>query len=178
MTTCVDDHLYEDPIKLFMLEDKHVSERYLSWMNNPEIQQHLESRFAEHSRESLREFVRKCSQDADTLFFGIANKENSRHVGNIKVGPINRRHLIADIGLRIGDKSVWGCGFATAAIRCVVRIMQKELNLAKATAGAYESNIGSIRAFEKAGFTIESVRPAHCLVNGVRESLVSMGLIF
>jgi ribosomal-protein-alanine N-acetyltransferase len=55
--------------------------------------------------------------------------------------------------------------------------MQKELKLAKATAGAYESNIGSIRAFEKAGFTIESVRPAHCLVNGVREGLVLMGRI-
>ena len=146
-------------------------------MNDPEIQQYLESRFVEHSRESLREFVRNCLQDADTLFFGIANNENSRHVGNIKVGPINRHHLISDIGLMIGDKSVWGCGFARAAIHCVVRIMQKELKLAKATAGAYESNIGSIRAFEKAGFTIESVRPAHCLVNGVREGLVLMGRI-
>ncbi len=97
--------------------------------------------------------------------------------GNIKVEPINRHHLIADIGLMIGDKSVWGCGFVTAAIRCVVRIMQKELKLAKATAGAYESNIGSIRAFEKAGFTIEPVRPTHCLGNGVREGLVLMGRI-
>jgi RimJ/RimL family protein N-acetyltransferase len=46
------------------------------------------------------------------------------------------------------------------------------------TAGCYASNLGSKRAFEKAGYTIEGIRPRQLLLNGQPEDLVLMGKSF
>ena len=63
--------------------------------------------------------------------FGIFLGDEFKHVGNIKLGPINSYHKRAEIGLMIGDKSVWGKGIATKVIRMVTHFGFSELNLLK-----------------------------------------------
>jgi [ribosomal protein S5]-alanine N-acetyltransferase len=169
--------LTDGDVRLFVLRPEHVGEHYLSWMNDPQVQRFLESRFARHDGESIRTFVSTCLADPKVLFLGIASGTDGRHVGNIKLGPIDRNHLTADIGLMIGDRSAHGRGIATASIRIMVRIAREKLRLAKLTAGAYASNLGSIRAFQKAGFSIEGRRIAQFASGTGREDLVLLGLV-
>jgi [ribosomal protein S5]-alanine N-acetyltransferase len=79
-------------------------------------------------------------------------KETQTHIGNIKIGSINWQHRYGDVGLLIGDKNSWGKGIAAEAISLVTQYAFEELNLHKLTAGMYEQNIGSYKAFIKAGY--------------------------
>jgi RimJ/RimL family protein N-acetyltransferase len=135
-----------------------IDRGYLRWMNDPEINQYLESRFHVLTHQDLEAFVTKMQTDPDNAFFAIVVRDADKHIGNIKLGPINRMHRTADIGLVIGEKSYWGRGIATEAIQLVAEYGFGALNLHKLTAGCYSTNPGSARAFEKAGFSREGLR--------------------
>ncbi len=143
-----------------------VNENYYRWMNDPDITRCLESRFCPNSLEGLREYVSSKQGDRDNLFLAIVLKEGDRHIGNIKLGPINWIHRFADVGILIGEKDCWGKGYATEAIRLVVDHAFRALNLHKLTAGCYDVNQGSANAFQNAGFVVEGIRKAHFCCGG------------
>jgi ribosomal-protein-alanine N-acetyltransferase len=159
-------------LELFVLEPEHVSDAYVAWLNDPNVNRFLESRFVRHTFESVREFVANALVDPKVLMLGIRRLEDGRHIGNIKLGPIDTHHGLGEIGLMIGDRSAWGRGVGTEAIQLVFRIATEQLALRKITAGCYASNIASRKAFEKAGFHLEAIRRAHFLLDGCVEDLL------
>lgn len=162
----------DERIELFQLTVERVSDSYVGWLNDPEINQYLESRFAAQDRPSVEAFVSAIAASEKDLFLGIHDLALGRHVGNIKLGPIDRRHGLGEIGIMIGDRAAWGRGVGTRAIALLSEIAAAELGLRKLTAGCYRRNAGSQRAFEKAGFHVEAVRRDHFLCDGQPEDLV------
>ena len=148
------------------LKASDVGPAYLGWLRDPRVNRYLESRFQRHTLASLRAFVASASRDPGTLLLAIVRKDSGRHIGNIKLGPIDRRHRRADIGILVGDRASWGKGFATEAIEVLASHALKTLGLHKVTAGIYDNNPGSIRAFRKAGFIVEARRRKHYLCGG------------
>ncbi|HEV8444780.1 MAG TPA: GNAT family protein, partial [Steroidobacteraceae bacterium] len=161
-------------VELFPLGVEHATNHYVAWLNDPQVNRFLESRFSTATPESVREFVAGAAASANVLFLGIRALEPRRHVGNIKLGPIDTRHGLGEIGIMIGDRMAWGRGVASAAIERLAAIARDQLRLRKLTAGCYASNAGSQRAFEKAGFRVEARRAAHFLLDGKTEDLVLM----
>jgi [ribosomal protein S5]-alanine N-acetyltransferase len=135
-------------LKILNINDDLTS--YLKWMNSADIVCFTESRDKFYSHEDLIDYISVMSNDANKLFGIYLN--NNTHIGNIKLGNINTVHKRADIGIIIGEKTIWGQGFATEAIELVVSYAFKELNLKKVIAGMYVNNTGSYRAFLKCGF--------------------------
>jgi len=166
------DHIY-----LREVRPSDVNEDYYYWMNDPEVTQYLESRFYPNSLEGLRDYVASKLGDRNNVFLAIVLKEGDRHIGNIKLGPINWIHRFADLGIMIGDKSNWRKGYATEAIRSLVGYAFRKLNLHKVTAGCYANNQGSLRAFEKAGFEMEGVRKEQFSWNGQYVDSVLLGIV-
>ncbi|MDO8430351.1 MAG: GNAT family protein [bacterium] len=152
------EHLYLRPVQV-----ADVTEDYVGWLNNKEINQYLESRFVTHTLESVEAYVEKNIGDPDIFFFAIIRKDNNCHIGNIKLGPVDWHHKIGDIGIIIGDKDSWGKGYATEAIAILSSFAFSELGLHKLTASAYENNVGSIKAFQNAGFSEEGRKKNHYL---------------
>jgi len=137
-----------------------ATDRYASWMNDPVINRYLESRFAEHTIEDLRRFINAMMiSDRDFLFGMFAGAGD--HIGNIKLGSIDWYHRYGDVGLLIGEPDYWGKGLATEAISLVTEFGFRRLELHKITAGCYSNNMGSAKAFLKAGWTQEGVRRSH-----------------
>jgi ribosomal-protein-alanine N-acetyltransferase len=152
-----------------------IGTRYLGWMADEDILRFLEVRFLPPSTlDGLRKFVEATNDSSDQLMLGIFSGDTSRHIGNIKLGPISKHHNRADLGFLIGDRTAWGKGFATEAISAVAQYALNALQLAKVTAGCYASNRGSARALEKAGFVQEARLHEHWLCNDARED----GLLF
>jgi RimJ/RimL family protein N-acetyltransferase len=154
-----------------------VNENYYRWMNDPEVMRFLESRFFPNSLESLRQYVTAKQGDRNNVFLAIVRHEDDRHIGNIKLGPIDWIHRLAEVGILIGEKDCWGKGYATEAIRLVVEYGFNRLDLHKHTAGCYGNNEGSTRAFERAGFVREGVRKEHFFCNGVWVDLILLGQV-
>ena len=154
-----------------------VNEDYYRWMNDPEATRYTESRFFPSDMDSLKETVRQKLQDRNSVFLAIVRRDTEQHIGNIKLGPIDWVHHLADVGVLIGDKNCWGKGYATEAISLVVKFAFQELNLHKLTAGFYAANKGSEKAFKKNGFVVEGIRARHRLCEGSYMDTVILGLL-
>ena len=164
-----------DRVELFLLEPEHVGAAYVRWLNDPEVMRFLESRFQAHTEASSREFVQRCLEDPQVLLLGIRSVATDRqHVGNIKIEQTHPPHRIGDVGILIGQREAWGHGIASDAIATLCEIARVQLSLRKLTAGCYESNVGSHKAFAHAGFVGDGVRRNHFLLDGKPENVLLM----
>jgi ribosomal-protein-alanine N-acetyltransferase len=162
-------------IYLRELEKEDVGEPYHGWMNDPEVVQYTESRFRSHSIDDLMDYVQQMTSDPSISMLAICRNDNNVHVGNIKLGPIDWHHRFGDTGLIIGDRGSWGKGYATDAISAICRYAFDVLKLHKLTASMYETNIGSYKAFLKAGFELEGKRSSQYLCEGDYTDMILMG---
>jgi [ribosomal protein S5]-alanine N-acetyltransferase len=169
--------LRSDELILKELTSIYVTQQYIEWLNDFEVNKYLESRFIHQDKHTVKAFVGACQCSELHFLFGIFLQDNMKHIGNIKLGPINTHHNYAEIGLMIGDKDSWGKGFASKAVSMITQFGFNQLKLDKINAGCYENNIGSKKAFERSGYKVEGfLRGQVKSVNG-REGIWKMGCL-
>ena len=166
-----------DRIYLRKVELSDVNQAYVDWLNDPKVNQYLETRYELQTMDSVRKYVEKMVVKENELFFAICLIENDKHIGNIKLGPINSEHKFAEVSLFIGVKDQWGKGYATESISILSHYALDELKLHKLTAGCYANNIGSVKAFKKAGFIEEGIWKNQYLCNGEYVDRICFALI-
>ena len=154
--------------KLYLrgLERSDLEGEYFDWLNDREVTKFLESGGFPNTLEKMEEFYRNTALSNNNVIFAIIDKKKDKHIGNIKLGPINWITRIAPLGIMIGNKESWGKGYGTEAIRLVVHYAFKRLNLHKVIAGAAAIHQASIRAFQKAGFEIEGQAKSQFFLDG------------
>jgi [ribosomal protein S5]-alanine N-acetyltransferase len=131
--------------------------RYVDWLRDPEVNRYLETRWVDQTLETVRAFVEATEQDSASHLLAIIDNASLAHIGNIKIGPVSTHHHSADISYFIGERSFWGRGYATEAIRRASAFGFERLELHRLQAGLYASNVASARALEKAGYVREAV---------------------
>lgn len=141
-------------LRLVTMED--CTDRYVAWLEDPQVNRYLETRWSPQTLESVKGFVSAISADPASYLFAIIEKSTGRHVGNIKVGPINARHAFADISYFVGERASWGKGLGTDAIRVATHLAFDRLGVHRLQAGLYAGNIGSAKALQKAGYRYEA----------------------
>lgn len=139
-------------LTLKALDPVQLGQAYVDWLADSRVNQYLETRHSEHSLASVRAFVEEINASDHSVLFGVFPRATGAHIGNIKLGPIDRRNNRADIGLLIGDPAEWGKGYAAEMIGAVTRYGLEDLGLNKLTAGCYAANEGSRRAFLSNGW--------------------------
>lgn len=164
-------------IYLRPITEADANSTYLGWLNNTEVNRYLESRFSQHTIEGLKEYINGINRSQSYVFMAIVTKAGDRHIGNIKLGPIDRYHRLGDIGLIIGEKAYWGQGIATEAIALLADHAFNQLKLHKLTAGCYANNQGSAKAFLKVGFAEEARLKSQCLSDGVYVDRICLGMV-
>ena len=168
--------LHSARLHLRALEPSDLNATYLGWLNDPEVNRYLETRFLPQTLEALLAYWQAHRDDPTSPWFAICLAADDRHIGNIKLGPIQWLHRRADLSLFIGDRSCWGQGFASEAIALVRDWAFRELDLQKLSAGIYAGNAGSQRAFEKCGFALEGTLRQEVVSSGDRVDIWRMGL--
>ena len=162
-------------ILLRPLTPEDVTCTYVGWLNDIHVNSYLESRFIKHTKKTVKQFVELQLESCSVIFYGIWSKEGV-HIGNIKIGPIDKYHLTADIGFLIGDREYWGKGIASEAIQMMCNLAFS-FGIKKITAGSYENNLGSIKALEKCGFIKEGYRKEQVIKDGARVGMYLFGLV-
>lgn len=156
-------------ILLRTLEPADVGPHYLAWLSDPDITRFLEIRFSPvRSIDELVSFVQSANASADSLLLGIFLRKGARHIGNIKLGPVQRDHQRAEIGFLIGERDCWGQGYASEAIAALSQYGLDFLGLGKIKAGCYATNAGSAKALLKAGFIHEATVSSDVIFDGQR----------
>jgi [ribosomal protein S5]-alanine N-acetyltransferase len=136
----------------------------------------METRWSAQNLDSIFRFVKSMESDPANYLFAIRLRTSSRHIGNLKIGPINFNHSYADLSYFIGDRDFWGKGIATEAIQGAIEFAFENLSLRRLNAGVYSSNIGSVKALQKCGFVTEGVAVDKFRIDDHFEDHIMLGL--
>jgi len=128
-----------------------VCTRYLSWLNDPIVNQYLETRWSTQNLETIDAFVSSMLGNPKSYLLAVIDKALDLHIGNYKLGPINPIHRFADVSGFIGEREYWSRGYGTEVLKAVMGFGFGPLSLHTIQAGVYGSNAQSIRHAEKGG---------------------------
>ena len=173
----IQKQLVGDKILLRQIELSDCNNSYVNWLNDPDVNQYLETKWSDQNLESIKAFVESQRNNNHSVLLAIVLKENNIHIGNIKIGPIHPHYSHADISYFIGEKRYWHRGIATEAIELICRFGFEDLHLHRIEAGAYECAIGSWKALEKCGFKREGVLRKQVLFNNAFIDIYRYGLL-
>ena len=132
--------------------------RYVAWLADPEVNRYLETRFQRHSQADIVRYIETMTKAPDAVFVAIVRRADGLHLGNLRLGEVDPYHKTATVALFIGEKSVWGHGYGSEAIALAAKYAFETLGLRKLTARCYANNVGSLKAFLKAGWTREGTQ--------------------
>ena len=173
-----DPDLVAHRLYLRPLRDEDVTQEYVYWLNNPEVNRYLETRHSIQTLDTCREFVRRCNTDDSEHLFGVFLNDSDRHIGNAKLGFINQLHRRGQISLFIGEKSFWGQGLAQEIVQVLTRYGFSRLGLERIEAGCYEANLSSLRVFLSVGYTVEGFFRSHAIsASGCRTGCFWMAIL-
>jgi len=111
----------------------------------------------------------------DLVVFGVESE--GRLVGYVQLALIDRTERRAAVAIVIGDRSAWGRGVGSTALRILAGYAFAALNLERVYAEVYGFNLRSQRLMERVGFQREGVLRQHELHNGVRQDVHVFGLL-
>ena len=77
-------YLNSSLINLRPLNISDCNKRYLSWLNNNEVNKYLETRWTKHSISSIKEYVSNINKSKNNIILAIEDKTSKKHIGNIK----------------------------------------------------------------------------------------------
>lgn len=86
--------------------------------------------------------------------FAIEELETGLFIGLFGLNLGSKKYNNAEIWYKL-NPTHWNKGYATEAVKCVLRFCFETLKLHRVSAGCAIENIGSIRVLEKAGMTRE-----------------------
>jgi RimJ/RimL family protein N-acetyltransferase len=98
--------------------------------------------------------------------FAIYEKTQNEFIGTVKIGHIDWRSGVGDLGIMIGSKNAQGKGFAKESVKLACEYAFCWIGLRKLTGGTFADNIPMIKCFEKTGFVLEGVKRKELFVDG------------
>jgi RimJ/RimL family protein N-acetyltransferase len=164
-------------LKEFLQENLN-DPNYFKWLRDYDVVKnigHLEYLMPLQFTEVEKYFMDLTDSKNDS-FFAVFFKENNTFIGTLKIGHINWRTGVADIGIMIGEKKYRGKGLSQDIIKIGCDYAFKKLSMRKITAGTASGNIAMCKCFERVGFKKEGIIRGQVLIEGVYEDHILYGL--
>lgn len=168
------EELLSDRLVFRPLSLVYLTERYVSWLNNPEVYKYLETG-GNYTLEMLKDYLIEV-ENKKMLFWGIHIKNTDEHIGNIKIDPVNRRHGLGEYGILMGEPSQWGKGYAKEASQRILDYCFTNQNLRKITLGVVSNNVAAVHLYKSLNFEIEGVYKKHGYYQGEYADVIRMAL--
>ncbi len=148
--------IYGERIRLRAVEREDVK-IFVEWLNDPEV------------TFGISMYLPMSMTDEEKWFEGLANRtpnekplaiemrdgDGWKLIGNSGFFDFDSVAHCAEVGIMIGEKSVWNQGFGTETMRLLLRHGFETLNLNRVFLRVYVENPRAVRAYEKAGFKLE-----------------------
>lgn len=163
-------------LRLVPFSEAHLSERYVGWLNDPEVVRYSRQRHQRHTIASCRSYWRSF-EGTPNLFWAIEAKDRPQcHIGNITV-MIDPADAVADVSILIGERSVWGRGYGAEAFRATCDHLFDVTAVRKITAGTIAPNVRMLSLMRRIGMSDDGRRIRHSTYEG-EEVDVFYGALF
>lgn len=164
-------------IYLRPLQRADLNEKYLGWLNDAEVTRYLETGAFPTTMQDLEKYYQGVTGSRSEVIFAIADSKTQRHIGNVKLGPINWVHRRAMFGIMIGEKDCWGKGIGEEVTRLVVGYGFSRLNLNRIGLAVFAEHEAAIRCYQAVGFKIEGKFREEMFCKGAYKDRLWMGLL-
>ncbi|MFH1386132.1 MAG: GNAT family N-acetyltransferase [bacterium] len=144
-------------VNLRPLKVVDVTQRYVDWLNDPEVNHFLSVKDIRQDIDMVQAYVRSYEGVKERLLLGVFDKTNEKHIGNITFSSIDRENGFGTVGIAIGDKAYWGKGYASEALKEVINYAFFSLKLKKIEAGVDVDNLASQKLFKNVGFITDHI---------------------
>jgi len=162
-------------IFLRLLTKDDITENYLSWFNDETVTKFLEVDGSSLTKQSVIDYIQHGTDTKSYYMYAICLVENKKYIGNLKIGPIDYKHKLSDLIAVIGDRTQWGKGLGTEAIKLGINLAFDKYKIRKLYGGVYSDNVGSIKAYTNAGYVIEGKLKNHYFLNNKYQDKILIG---
>lgn len=148
--------IYGKRIRLRAIEKEDLP-LFVSWLNDPQVRKGLKMYLPLSFAEERKWFEEMLDSPKHEHPLAIEVKEDDgwKIVGNCGFHKIYWRTQSAEIGIFIGEKSIWNKGFGTEAVSLLLQFGFETLNFNRIGLCVFDNNPRAVRAYEKAGFVLE-----------------------
>jgi RimJ/RimL family protein N-acetyltransferase len=147
-----------------------LTERYVGWLNDPEVVRFSNQRFINHDEKSCLSYLSSFKKTSN-LFLAVERIDTGQIIGTLTT-YINNNHGTAEVGILIGEKTLWGLGYGQDAWDTLLHWLERQEFVRKIVAGTLRSNQGMIKLFERSEMRQEAIWGAHEILDGKPEDIL------
>lgn len=136
------------------------------WRNDEEIFSMVGGQKYYVTIEKEKRWAEQVALDNNNVRLMVCLKDGDKPIGIVSLTDINYVNRTAHSHILLGDKSSWGRGYGTEALRQLLTYAFDELGMNRVEAQILDTNAGSIRMHQKCGYVEEGIK---------RESIYKQG---
>ena len=166
-------------VTLQPISENEINERYLSWLNDPEVNQFLETRYVTPSKETIRDYINGLRSKPGCELFGIFTKKEKIHVGNLSISQYNPSNQgLASYGQMIGEGRARALGVGGEVSALIVEFLFRDPQIHRVWGAALASNVNAWRTSEFLEFRREGTLRNHAVLSdGTRCDVYQYGIL-
>jgi RimJ/RimL family protein N-acetyltransferase len=156
--------------------------RIVAWLNEPAVRENLLLAYPLSRDEEERWYEDVLKQEPATRPFIVEIPAPTgagawSPIGIVAFHGVDWRARSGEVGIFLGDTTVWGRGYGTDALRTLVRWGFEELNLNRVWLRVYDDNGRAIRSYEKLGLRHEGRLRQERFHRGRYADMLILGLL-
>ena len=101
-------------VKFDLFTKNKVNKDYKEWMNDKSITKYILKK-KQTTIKQLKSFVESID-NSENYFFRIIDIKSNKHIGNIRLGPLNFKDKSSGFGIMIGNKKFQNKGYAKEVV--------------------------------------------------------------
>lgn len=133
------------------IEPEHLP-NYVQWLNDPEVLAYF-GKYLPFNLAQEQSWYEHQNDDAGTVNFAV--ELEGKHIGGCGFLNINHRQQNAEVGIFIGEKSLWNQGLGQDTLTTILDYGFKFLNFHRIYLRVFVENERGVGAYEKVGFQQE-----------------------
>lgn len=150
-----------------------VTQAHVDWLNDPEIVKYSEQRHKVHTLQTQHHYLNTIPSGSHIWLIKLDDNGAIYHIGTI-TAYVDIHNKVANMGILIGQKGLWGRGYGLEAWTAVVEWLF-ENDVRKVEAGCMKSNTGMWSIAGRTKMTCDGIVPGHFLLDGRPEPKVTFG---
>jgi RimJ/RimL family protein N-acetyltransferase len=161
-------------VRLVPFTTAHITDEYLSWLNDRTRMRFSRQRLRTHTRETSRDYLASFA-GTPNFFWAVERLHDGLHVGTMTT-YVDAHGKTADLGIVVGPRAA-GTGCGTAAWGLALKHGFDSLGLRRITGGAASRNAAMIRIFRHWGMVQEGCRRQQELLDDGPDDILLFGLL-
>lgn len=170
--------LYSNRLRLRAAEREDLP-RFVTWLNDPDVYAHLAMAYplSQASEEKWFQHMQEGHPAEQVLVIEIREGEGWKAIGNCSFMDIHWVNRSAEVGIFIGEKTLWNHGYGRDAMRLMLRYGFNDINLNRIFLRVHANNPRGIKAYENAGFQHEGAMRQAVYRNGSYFDMLLMSVL-